>query len=127
MKEWEQKVRLAEYYYQEDSGVDYSMDKTQDEHDRIKKKRKSSTYMPQPGRNKWLDMFLEVVKQAIVGDLKKKINPNISKAEEKALHDMMNDISIIIRPVDKGSGIVILHAEEYKIKINEELAQGSCS
>ncbi len=38
----------------------------------------------------------------------------------------MYDDSIIICCADKGSGIVIVDAEEYETNINEELAQGSC-
>ncbi len=66
VKEREQKVPSTEYYCEEDSGEEYIMDTTQDEHDGIKTK---SFTMPQPGRDK---MIRHVPGgQDIVGDLKK--------------------------------------------------------
>ncbi|KAK3082729.1 hypothetical protein FSP39_003613 [Pinctada imbricata] len=46
---------------------------------------------------------------------------NITKGEENALKSLMNDNSIIIRPADKGSGIVIIDAASYKTDIEKEL------
>ena len=46
---------------------------------------------------------------------------NITKGEEAAIRELMHDDSIVIRPADKGSGIVILNTEDYSATIEKEL------
>ena len=38
---------------------------------------------------------------------------NITNKEEKALKSILIDDTIIIRPADKGSGIVVMDTEKY--------------
>ena len=53
-------------------------------------------------------------------------NSNLSKGEERALTDLLNDKSIVIRPKDKGSGIVVLNARDYLDRLQAE-ADDSCT
>ena len=45
----------------------------------------------------------------------------ITKLEEQVLKTLMNDNSIVIRPADKGSGIVIMDSDSYKSDIEKIL------
>ena len=47
--------------------------------------------------------------------------PNLSRREEVAMRDLILDDSIVIRPADKGSGIVILDAKDYESSLKKEL------
>ena len=50
---------------------------------------------------------------------------NITPSEEKAMKDLLNDPTIIIRPADKGSGIVILGANSYAENLEQEIHDNS--
>ena len=39
-----------------------------------------------------------------------------SNDEENAMRELLNDISIVIRPSDKSPGVVILNREDYELK-----------
>ena len=45
----------------------------------------------------------------------------MNKGQKEALNDLMNDESIIIRPADKGSQIVILDIENYRGLLEKNL------
>ena len=45
----------------------------------------------------------------IIKGLEKDFKMNITKQEEKALKELLYDDSIVIRPSDKTSGIVVLN------------------
>ena len=46
---------------------------------------------------------------------------NISNDEEKVMRELLYDDSIVIRPSDKSSGVVILNREDYELEIEKEL------
>ena len=46
---------------------------------------------------------------------------NLTREEEMAMKTLLNDSSIVIRPADKGSGIVIMNMEDYTNKLEEEM------
>jgi hypothetical protein len=50
---------------------------------------------------------------------------NITPSEEKAMTDLLNDPTILIRPADKGSGIVILDANSHAENLEQELHDNS--
>ena len=49
----------------------------------------------------------------------------MSKAEEEALLGLVKDESIVIRPADKGSGIVVMDTDDYLSKLNKEMEDES--
>ena len=110
-------MRLREYFYGREEEQD------DDEDDLIKKKVKKSNWTPAEGRNRWLDQYLVEVKNDIMNGLKRDFRMNITKLEERALKTLMNDNSIVIRPADKGSGIVIMDSDAYKSDIEKELME----
>ena len=46
---------------------------------------------------------------------------NITKQENKAMKDLLEDNSLIIRPSDKGSDIVVLDTDKYRDDIEKDL------
>ena len=42
-----------------------------------------------------------------------KIYPNVSRDEREALHSLMNDDEIVIKPEDKGSAIAVWSKKDY--------------
>jgi len=71
-------------------------------------------FTPEKGRNAWLDLYIELVKSDIISSVRKDFSMNITREEEKAIKEILDNDSIIIRPADKGSGIVIVNSEEYE-------------
>ena len=113
LKTWERRMRLKEYFYSEENE---NNENTEDR--RFKKK---STWTPKEGRDKWLDLYIQSVKDDIINGLRRDFKMNVSKAEEKAMRDLLNNDNIVIRPADKGSGIVILDADQYKEELFNEM------
>ena len=67
--------------------------------------------MPPTGRERCLDPF----------NLKRNTKSNMTKEERNTLQDLMNDYSIIFRPADKGTGIVMMNTEHYVNKAEDDL------
>jgi len=112
IKTWERRMWLREYFFDEN-------DKDQDlEYSKFKK---SSDWTPTPGRDRWLDLYVQVVRDDIIKGLRKDFKINITNQEEKALKELLYDESIAIRPSDKSSRIVILNRSEYENEVNNEL------
>jgi len=111
--EWERRMRLKEYFH----------DKQNDqEKDNIKPwMKKKSRFTPTPGREKSLDTYIDAVKREILYGLKDRVQSNISDKESKALQSLLNDSSIIIRPADKGSGVVVVNTEDYIKNLEKEM------
>jgi predicted lactoylglutathione lyase len=57
----------------------------------------------------------------VLNGLHRNFKMNITPSEEKAMKDLLNDPTIIIRPADKGSGIVILDANSYAGNLKQEI------
>ena len=52
-------------------------------------------------------------------------NGNLSKEEEAALLELISDNDIVIRPADKGSGIIIMNTKDYLSKLDQEVGDGT--
>ena len=50
-------------------------------------------------------------------------NSNLSKEERDVLHNLSRDDSIIIKPADKGSGIVIWDRSDYLLECRRQLSE----
>ena len=66
-------------------------------------------------------MYIEEVIRSVLGGVKKDRDSNLTKGEEQAFLDLMNDSDIVIRPADKGSGIVVMDAETYFESLQKEV------
>ncbi|XP_052262490.1 uncharacterized protein LOC127866129 [Dreissena polymorpha] len=111
---WERRMRLKEYFYSEDA-------EHRTRNDEHQYKKKTSTWTPKAGRDKWLDTYIQAVKDDIICGLKRKFKYNLSKSEEQAIKELLHDDDIVIRPADKGSGIVIMDREDYVKKMKCEM------
>ena len=127
LAEWERRMRLREYFANKEPESDEE-DNSSDEEGSVNfiKKKKKSNFTPKPGRDKWLDAYIEVVKKDVIDGIKKKVEMNITNKEEKALKSILMDDTIIIRPADKGSGIVVMDTEKYVSGLEKEV-EGSKS
>ena len=117
LKEWERLMRLREYWH----GVETQRDVNRDSDN----KYRSTKWVPPRGRDPWLDLYLEEVTASIIQDNKRKVNGNLSRAEEEALRSLVGDESIIIRPADKGSGIVIMDTKDYLQGLEQEISDST--
>ena len=109
---WEWWMRLREYICKE---------KEVDSVNECKTKKKQSLWIPNAGRDKCLDKYSQAVKNDIISGLKRNFKMNLTREEEMAMKTLLNDSSIIIRPADKGSGIVIMNTEDYTNKLENEM------
>ena len=84
-------------------------------------KYKKSRWMPEKGRDPWLDMYVDEVTRSILDRVSKNRASNLSKGEEQAVLDLLKDDSIVIRPADKGSGVVIMDTNNYLEGLKREV------
>ena len=129
LREWERKMRLREYFFDKNKMKAEDVVGKQDDSiiDKIRKdeeaRRRNKNWMPQTGRDPALDMYICLVKEDILKGISKCQTSNISTGEQNALRTLMNDNTIIIRPADKGSGIVVMDTAEYVSKVEKDLQQ----
>ena len=117
IKEWERRMRLREYFFQEDPIAE----EEGKEGEKWDKKKKSSNFTPGSGRDRCLDTYIDCVRGDISSGLKANVKWNITKEEEIAMKELLSDDTIVIRQADKGSGVVVLDSEDYIEKRNAEL------
>jgi hypothetical protein len=82
-------------------------------------------WMPPIGRDRMLDLYIELVKEYIIQEITTNNKSNISTEERKGLRDLLNDESIVSRPADTSSGIVVMDKEDYVNNVNEDLNNNS--
>ena len=78
-------MRLREYFFD---------DKDQDQE--YSKFEKSSDWTPNSGRDRWLDMYVEQVRDYIIKGLSKDFKMNSTNNGEKVLRELLYDNSIVI-------------------------------
>ena len=88
-------------------------------------KYKKSHWTPERGRDPWLDLYVEEVTKSVLTRVGKHRSGNLTKGEEKAIIELMEDKDIVIRPADKGSGIVVMNAKDYWEKLRKEVDDDS--
>ena len=121
LSEWERRMWLAEFFYDEE---DSKADRLHEEDEKFTAKKKS-TFTPSSGRDKCLGLYIELVKDDVVANLRKSNKLNIPKKESEAFYELLHNKEIIIRPADKGSGIVVVDKEEYIKSLEEEMENSS--
>ena len=89
-------------------------------------KYKKSHWTPERGRDPWLDLYVEEVTRSVLAKVSKHRTSNLTTGEEKAILELMDDKDIVIRPADKGSGIVVMNAKDYWEKLGREV-NDSCT
>ena len=119
LKEWERLMRLREYWHGSRSSVDVEGEADDD------RRFKTSRWVPPKGRDPWLDLYLDEVTSSVIRETRTRGIGNMSEAEEDALLGLIRDEAIIIRPADKGSGIVVLDTVDYVTKLGDEMGDTS--
>ena len=119
LKEWERLMRLQEYWHGMESQETASGQENKD------KRYRDSRWTPPRGRDPWLDLYLDEVTSSVLRETRSRGGGNLSRDEEKALLRLIRDDSIIIRPADKGSGIIILNTDDYLNKLDQEVGDDS--
>ena len=66
-------------------------------------------------------MYLEEVTATVIRESRSRGGGNLSQEEEEAIQRLIRDESIVIRPADKGSGIVILDTDDYLSKLEQKV------
>ncbi|MCG7879960.1 MAG: hypothetical protein N0C90_27085, partial [Candidatus Thiodiazotropha endolucinida] len=119
--EWERRMRLREYFY----GLE--TEKGEDKDDILNKfiKKPKSTFTPSEGRDESLDLYIELVKNDVVSNLKRRGQLNLSKVENDAFYELLHNDDIIIRPADKGSGIVVMDSGMYMQSLQDEVEKNN--
>ena len=112
-------MRLREYFYKTDDEDDDDND-DKDVREKFKVKQKSF-FTPSRGRDQWLDTYIELVKNDVANNLKKCGKLNLSRDEKNAFYSLLHNEDIVIRPADKGSGIVIVDKTEYIQRLHKEM------
>ena len=126
LREWERKMRLAEYFYDSEEDQDQTRDPGTVEkiHRNIEATERNKIWMLPPGRDPSLDLYIEMVKQDIINGITK-TKDNLTNQERQTFRELMKDDSVVIRSADKGSGIVILNSEDYVDKVTDDLANSA--
>ena len=83
--------------------------------------KKENRWTPEPGRNRWLDAYIDEVKEDIISGLSRNKKFNLTKQETAAFQELLTDESIVIRPADKGSGVVVMNSQDYIDKLEANL------
>ncbi|OCT74329.1 hypothetical protein XELAEV_18033295mg [Xenopus laevis] len=69
---------------------------------------------------------METFKQLVNNDLEnlndKKIQNNLNREEKEILKNLTNNKNIVIKPADKGGGIVVMDTIKYKLEIERQLS-----
>ena len=121
LAEWERRMRLRKFFYAEGTEPQTKQDKN-DPSEKFKVPKKSS-FTPNKGRDMWLDMYIEMVKTDITNSLQKLGKLNISPGENDAFLSLLHNDDIVIRPADKGSGIVVLDKVKYIQSLQKEMEE----
>ena len=100
------KLRLAEFFH----NTDYSDDSV------VKSK---SNFCPRSGRNNYLDMLLNSIKNIPVPTKKHNAKYNVSYLERQAFTTLEQREDIILKEADKGSSVVLMNKEFYISKAEE--------
>lgn len=108
-------MRLREYF------IDKENDISSQDVGTVKHKNSKSNWTPEEGRDKWLDEYIKQVKEDVIRGLNRKFSSNITSSEDKAMRELLHDHSIIIRPADKGSGIVVMDTNKYVDQLESEM------
>ena len=128
--DWERfqrNVRLKAYFHKRNTGIagDQAQDQDssqEEEQETLPKVPKSKHWNPPRSSIPELEMFLAEVKKGIFDPSNIRTNKdNLSFKERKALKELRNNQSSVIRIQDKGYSFVLLNREDYIEKMNSQL------
>ena len=121
---YERCLRWKEHFFEEQTNE--SDDEIETEGNRGPKdlfKLKKSN-LPQTKPSPGLSDYIGGLRSDILGSVKKKVSPNISKEETKAIKELkqaQSEGQIVIKPADKGGGICIMDKTDYVKSLEKQL------
>ena len=92
-------------------------------HDKPHPFKRKSNWIPPPSDNPTLVNFLTLTEQELtsINTPGRKTYSNLTIQEKKALNNLKNNQSIVIKPCDKSGGICIMNTRDYLTKIHTHL------
>ena len=85
--------------------------------------------MPPKGRDEALEVYMSQVRtdveQSLAARRKHKAKDNLTAGERSALKALMAREDVVIKPADKGSGVVVLGKADYLLEAERQLGNGS--
>lgn len=98
-------LRLREYFF----------DRTQGSSDSREFGITNQHWTPNLGRDKYLDMYITAVQNDVIRAYKsqKPGRQNLSRKERDALEALSKRTDVVIKPADKGGGIVVMDKDKY--------------
>ena len=115
-------MRLREFFNDEKDKDNESDHKHSTEISKEKQAReRNKIFMPPTGRDANLDLYIDLIQEDIMKGLKCNNGSNITEKERLALKSLMNNDNIVIRPADKGSGVVVMDKDDYITKVETDL------
>lgn len=82
--------------------------------------------MPPLSKNRWLNLFLEMVQTDLEKiDWTKKSPNNLSTGERHALKDLQNRKNIVIKNSNKCGNVVLLNQQQYETEVKQLLSDES--
>lgn len=85
-----------------------------------------SQKMPPLSKNKWLQIFLELVQTDLERvDWSQKITDNLTTDERQVLTDLQEQSNIVIKKSDKGGNVVLLNQQYYEQEVKRLLSDTS--
>lgn len=87
--------------------------------------RGKSTFIPPKNRNASIETYCRLVQtdmsKVFQNKRNYKVHDNLTKEERKALDELKRDNTIVVKPADKGGGVVLLNVKDYELEINRQL------
>ena len=120
--EFVRRLRLREYFHgRDDNGA---TSRALSEHPPKIQKHTNKNWIPESGRNVFLDSYINVLKEEIGKPNITKVFSNISNQERKALSELKARAGgdILIMPADKGCGTCVVSREDYGMEGNRQLS-----
>ncbi len=120
---FERKIRLKHYWYrsEEPSQSDNDSDTEEDRQVNILKPNKGWT-PPNTQDRKLEEYCMKTRLEVLLSQPKKSKKHNLTADERRALQDLRNDTSIVIKPADKGGATVILDKTDYEEECLRQLS-----
>ena len=84
--------------------------------------RKKSSWNPKPSKNTTLEYFIDLVKIDVQTAPSTNIptHNNLTPAEKDAIQELKERDDIVIKPIDKGSAVVVMDKVDYVEEANRQ-------
>ena len=120
-------LRIKEYLLakERDFPVDGSSDSEDDNGVPLPRFKKKSSWNPKPSKNTTLESFIDLVKMDVQTAASTNIptHNNLTPAEKGAIQELKERDDIVIKPVDKGSAVVVMDKVDYLEEANRQLTE----